>query len=95
MCQGLYSIFQHLESFINGSGEAGFIYVSMGTAVKTTNTPKYFFKILLDVFASLPCHVLWNWDTNTTSTLDIPSNIMIERWVPQQDVLGVNRRFIV
>jgi UDP:flavonoid glycosyltransferase YjiC (YdhE family) len=87
-CKPASSLPKHLDSFINGSGDAGFIYVSMGSSVKTTNTPKYFFELLLSVFGSLPFHVLWKWDTDMTSTYDIPQNVRIERWLPQQDILG-------
>jgi UDP:flavonoid glycosyltransferase YjiC (YdhE family) len=92
-CTPAKSLPTDLESFINGSGDAGFIYVSMSSAVKTTNSPKYFFEMLLNVFGSLPYHVLWKWENNITDTYDIPSNVRIERWLPQQDILGESHFF--
>ncbi len=32
--------------------------------------------------------VIWKWEADNMS--DIPSNVMIRKWLPQQDILGKN-----
>lgn len=75
-----------LESFINSS-DHGFIYVSMGSSVKASNMPEKLRKMLVKAFARLPYNVLWKWEDNQMNH-DIPSNVMLSRWLPQQDILG-------
>uniref|UniRef100_T1GCU3 UDP-glucuronosyltransferase n=1 Tax=Megaselia scalaris TaxID=36166 RepID=T1GCU3_MEGSC len=75
-----------LESFINSS-ENGFIYVSMGSSVKASNMPERLRKMLVKTFARLPYNVLWKWEDSQMNH-DIPPNVMLSRWLPQQDILG-------
>lgn len=82
----LHSIRQHLEDFVSGSGEAGFIYVSMGTSVKTRHMPERIFQLFVDTFSKLPYRVLWKYDG--MPGFELPSNVKVERWLPQQDILG-------
>lgn len=77
---------QDLERFINGSGEPGFIYFSMGSSVKASNFPEYFRVLLTMVFRNLPQRVLWKYEGDDLT--DLPSNVMIGKWLPQQDILG-------
>ncbi|XP_022906342.2 UDP-glucosyltransferase 2 [Onthophagus taurus] len=74
-----------LEEFINESGEAGFIYFSMGSSVKAANMPEYLRRMLLYVFKQLPQRVLWKFEDDM---MDIPPNVKLSRWLPQQDILG-------
>lgn len=58
----------------------------MGTSVDTAKMPPQLLKHLLDTFAKLaPCRVLWKFDTQLTN---LPSNVRVETWLPQQDILG-------
>ena len=43
-------------------------------------------QIFLDAFSKLRKPIIWKWDEENVS--DIPSNVMIKQWVPQQDVLA-------
>lgn len=74
-----------LEEFINEGGESGFIYVSMGSSVKADNMPEYLRRLFLRVFEQLPYRVLWKWESTMT---DVPDNVWLSRWLPQQDLLG-------
>ncbi|KAK8730232.1 hypothetical protein OTU49_008164 [Cherax quadricarinatus] len=42
--------------------------------------------ILVQVFASLKQRVLWKWDKDTMD--DLPPNVRLGKWLPQQDILG-------
>lgn len=40
----------------------------------------------MDTFAELPYQVLWKFENDTLP--DKPKNVRIEKWLPQQDLLG-------
>lgn len=70
------------------SGDAGFVYVSMGSSVKAANMPEHLRRLLVQAFARLPHRVLWKWEGNPGDMRDLPPNVKLSRWLPQQDVLG-------
>lgn len=71
------------------SGEAGFVYVSMGSSVKAANMPEHLRRMLVQSFGRLPYRVLWKWEGNQSEMRDLPPNVKLSRWLPQQDVLGM------
>ncbi|XP_062715307.1 UDP-glucosyltransferase 2 isoform X2 [Aedes albopictus] len=77
-----------LEDFIAGAGESGFIYVSMGSSVKAANMPDHLRKLLIQTFSRLPYRVLWKYEANSSMLTDLPPNVRLGRWLPQQDILG-------
>lgn len=79
---------KELEDFVMGAGEAGFIYVSMGSSVKAANMPEHLRRLLVHTFAQLPYRVLWKWEEGSSGMQDLPANVKLSRWLPQQDVLG-------
>lgn len=81
-------IFKDFEDFINQGGESGFIFVSMGSSVKAANMPEELRKLFVKTFARLPYQVLWKWESDLKDMSDLPPNVMISRWFPQQDLLG-------
>ncbi|ODN00424.1 UDP-glucuronosyltransferase 2B23 [Orchesella cincta] len=74
-----------LEDFIK-KGKDGFIYFSMGSAIKASQMPDAKRKIFLNVFSKLKQQVLWKWETETMP--DLPKNVKLSKWLPQQDLLG-------
>lgn len=76
-----------MEDFISGGGDFGFIYVSMGSSVKAANMPENLRQLLVNTFAKLPYRVLWKYESSMNQN-DLPSNVKISRWLPQQDLLG-------
>lgn len=64
--------------------ENGVIYFSLGTNVKGDDLPENLKYDILKVFSELPYNVLWKIDWNAT---DLPKNVRIEKWMPQQDIL--------
>ncbi|XP_067004504.2 UDP-glycosyltransferase UGT5 isoform X2 [Anabrus simplex] len=72
-----------LDQFV--STEDGFIYVSFGSTVSTNAISEDKRKKLVHVFGMLPQRVLWKWDSDIA---DLPPNIKISKWLPQQDILG-------
>ncbi len=63
----------------------------MGSSVKAVNMPEHLRQLFIQTFAQLPYQVLWKWEGATTGmTSDIPSNVKLSRWLPQQDILGLS-----
>ncbi|XP_037036898.1 UDP-glucosyltransferase 2 [Bradysia coprophila] len=88
-CKPASPLPKDLEDFISAAGDAGFIYVSMGSSVKAINMPEHLRQLFIETFAQLPYQVLWKWEGDTVGMAsDIPSNVKLSRWLPQQDILG-------
>lgn len=79
--------FQEIEEWISGAGEAGFIYISMGSSVRTSSMPLTVHRLIVNALGRLPQRVLWKQDAEQNMT-DIPSNVRLHKWLPQQDLLG-------
>ncbi|CAL8104505.1 unnamed protein product [Orchesella dallaii] len=75
-----------LDDFLSNSGKDGFILFSLGSVVKAKNMPEESRKIFLNVFSRLKQRVIWKWETETMP--DLPPNVKLSKWLPQQDVLG-------
>jgi glucuronosyltransferase len=74
-----------LEEFVSGSGEAGFIYLSFGSILRGVDLPESTRRAFIQAFARLPQRVLWKYEGEID---DLPSNIRLSPWLPQQDLLG-------
>lgn len=86
-CKPPRTLPRDLEEFIAGSGDAGFIYVSMGSSVKAANMPEYLRRMLIYVFRQMPQRVLWKYEVEDDMP-DLPDNVRLGSWLPQQDILG-------
>lgn len=51
-----------------------------------TTVPEHIKKIFLTVLAQLSCRVLMKYEEDLE---DKPKNIMIKKWLPQRDILGI------
>lgn len=79
-----------------GSGESGFIYVSMGSSVKAAKMPEHLRQLFIRTFAQIPYRVIWKWESGLTEMKDLPPNVKIGTWLPQQDILGkIDRNLII
>ncbi|XP_068241718.1 UDP-glycosyltransferase UGT5-like isoform X3 [Palaemon carinicauda] len=85
-CHEAKALPEDLEKWVAGAGEDGFIFFSLGSVVKPSTMPEEYRKVLVKVFGSLKQRVLWKWDTDTME--DLPRNVRLEKWLPQQDILG-------
>jgi glucuronosyltransferase len=76
---------KELDDFLTGAKD-GFILFSMGSALKGSMMPESYRKIFLNTFSKLKQRVLWKWETEKMD--DLPPNVKLSKWLPQQDVLG-------
>ena len=75
-----------LKQFLDDAGPEGVIYVSFGSVLKASVMSDDKRKIMLGAFGKLKQKVLWKWETEVMDNK--PSNVMLHKWLPQQDVLG-------
>jgi len=73
-----------LEAFMQ-TAENGVLVVSLGTLVEAVLTSETV-NTLADVFAQLPVQVLWK--LSIAPPAKVGANTRIERWIPQNDLLG-------
>lgn len=82
----VYANSKELDKFLN-EAEDGFIYFSLGSMISPEDMPQHVLNLFVKVFSNLEQRVLWKWDE------DIPkltTNIKVEHWLPQQDILGTS-----
>ncbi|XP_030018435.1 UDP-glucuronosyltransferase 2C1-like isoform X7 [Sphaeramia orbicularis] len=75
---------QHLEDFVQSSGEHGVIIMSMGTFVSAL--PADMTNEIAAAFAKLPQKVIWRHKGDTPANLG--NNTLLVDWMPQNDLLG-------
>ncbi|XP_019771210.2 UDP-glycosyltransferase UGT5 isoform X2 [Dendroctonus ponderosae] len=68
------------------SPQNGVVYFSLGSNVKSVNIPEKIRSLLMKAFAELPYKVLWKFENE--ELLGKPKNVVIRKWLPQQDILA-------
>ncbi|XP_050449312.1 UDP-glucosyltransferase 2-like [Cataglyphis hispanica] len=74
---------KNLKDFLDNATN-GFIYMSLGTNVKSKLLPKGILEVFTNAFADLPYKVLWKFEGDG---FHVPPNVFISKWIPQQGVL--------
>ena len=88
-CAPAKSLTGDLASFVDGSNDAGFVIVSFGSILRGDGMEDNVRRIFLNTFARLPQRVVWKWeDKNKLTDDDVPANVRLLSWLPQQDLLG-------
>ncbi|ODM87622.1 2-hydroxyacylsphingosine 1-beta-galactosyltransferase, partial [Orchesella cincta] len=57
----------------------------LGFHCESKDMPENYRKVFINVFARLKQRVIWKWETETMP--DLPPNVKLSKWLPQQDVL--------
>ncbi|XP_047437457.1 UDP-glucuronosyltransferase 2C1-like [Mugil cephalus] len=83
-CKPAKPLPQHLEDFVQSSGEHGVIIMSLGTFVN--ELPADLANEIAAVFAKLPQKVIWKYTGDRPATLG--NNTLVVDWMPQNDLLG-------
>ncbi|KAK8724701.1 hypothetical protein OTU49_011230, partial [Cherax quadricarinatus] len=78
---------QELESWITGAGSTGVIYFNLGSVAQGNTVPVQYREIFLQAFGRLPQRVIWKYEGDLEN---VPDNVMISNWLPQQDILAHN-----
>ncbi|XP_057697958.1 UDP-glucuronosyltransferase 2B16-like [Corythoichthys intestinalis] len=83
-CKPAEPLPDHLEEFVQSSGEHGIIVMSLGTIV--SQLPEDVADEIAATFAKLPQKVIWSYRGSKPSTLG--NNTLLVGWMPQNDLLG-------
>ncbi|KAG8322111.1 UDP-glucuronosyltransferase 1-1 [Homalodisca vitripennis] len=76
---------QDIKEFLD-SGKKSVILFSLGTVVPVHLMPSEYIQVFVNVFRKLPYKILWK--TEAEGVTDLPKNVMITKWLPQQSVLA-------
>uniref|UniRef100_A0A3Q1GAA6 UDP-glucuronosyltransferase n=1 Tax=Acanthochromis polyacanthus TaxID=80966 RepID=A0A3Q1GAA6_9TELE len=83
-CKPAKPLPQHLEEFVQSSGEHGVVIMSLGLFVN--ELPKDLANEIAAAFAKLPQKVIWRYKGSRPDT--VGNNTLIVDWMPQNDLLG-------
>ncbi|XP_054626663.1 UDP-glucuronosyltransferase 2C1-like [Dunckerocampus dactyliophorus] len=83
-CKPAKHLPDHLEEFVQSSGEHGVIIMSLGTFVD--ELPTDLADMIAAAFAKIPQKVIWRYKGAKPSTLG--NNTLLVDWMPQNDLLG-------
>ncbi|XP_070765534.1 UDP-glucuronosyltransferase 2C1-like [Enoplosus armatus] len=83
-CRPAKPLPQHLEDFVQSSGEHGVIIMSLGTLIG--ELPHDLADEIAAAFAKLPQKVIWRYKGDRPATLG--NNTLLVDWMPQNDLLG-------
>lgn len=75
---------QDLEAFISGA-EHGVIYFSLGSVIPESTMNQYVADSILNTFRRLKQRILWKIDGKRKN---VPKNVMMSKWFPQQGILS-------
>lgn len=73
-----------MQAFADGAAH-GLILFTLGSAVPTSSMPPEHRQIFLNVFSRIRQRVIWKWEK--TGIDDVPDNVLLLDWLPQQDLL--------
>lgn len=76
-----------IEDFLNGSPH-GVIYFAMGTFMDGKNLTPQKRANLLKLFSNLKQRVIWKIDPSLLDEKQLPANVQIGKWFPQNDILA-------
>ncbi|ALC40195.1 maker599 [Drosophila busckii] len=76
---------EEMQGFLDNATH-GAVYFSLGSYMKSTDMPPEKLAQLLQAFGRLKQLVLWKYENATLGQL--PPNVMISKWLPQNDILA-------
>lgn len=74
-----------MKLFADGAND-GLIVFTLGSNTIVSSMPRHIVQTFFRVFARLPQRIVWKWEKE--SEFQVPSNVKLVDWLPQQDLLG-------
>ena len=76
----------NFDLFSLPDAEDGVIFVSFGSAIKSSQMSENLKNVFTNVFSKLKQKILWKWETEEMEGK--PDNVKLSKWLPQQDILS-------
>ncbi|XP_031627056.1 UDP-glucuronosyltransferase 2B20-like [Contarinia nasturtii] len=76
---------EDIQKFID-EAKHGVIYFSIGSILQSSRLPEEKLQAFLETFRKLKQRVLWKFEKE--SLINVPSNVLIRNWFPQNDILS-------
>ena len=82
---------EHIDDYITAAPN-GVIYMNLGSVIKSCDLPNEQIMAFIKTFEQYvgKMRIIWKWE-NATMT-NQPSNVIIGNWMPQELVLGKNKK---
>lgn len=80
-----YPLPNDIREWIEGATH-GLVFVAFGSNLKSSDLPEEKLRLLVNSFGKLKQRVLWKFESDKLK--NIPSNVMIKKWLPQDDILA-------
>ncbi|KAK7079985.1 hypothetical protein SK128_025299 [Halocaridina rubra] len=84
-CKPSRPLNKELTSWIEGAGEYGVVYVSLGSMAQGSTMPVQYRELFVSAFAKLKQRVIWKYEGAVPG---VSHNVLVRRWLPQQDILA-------
>lgn len=75
----------NMQTFLDEAKD-GVIYFSLGTNLRSADIHPDKMRTILTVFSQMKQRVLWKFENEDIK--DLPENIMVKSWMPQNDILA-------
>ena len=66
------------------------IVFTLGSTIKVSQIPTGIVKEIFQAFSKLPQQIICKWEK--ADVQNVPPNVLLVDWLPQQDLLGFNLR---
>jgi glucuronosyltransferase len=66
----------------------GIILFSLGTNIRSEKLKGHVQNAFLEAFRDLSQIVIWKYDGEIN---DLPKNVILKKWIPQNDILGMSK----
>lgn len=81
-------LLEEIRKFVEGGeGNDGFVYISLGSLVVSSNLPEDITRGFFETMENFPrLRFLWKWNGELPQSY--PRNLYLGKWFPQNDILG-------
>lgn len=73
-----------MEKFLNEATQ-GVILFTLGSVVRVSTLSEQIRESFKEAFRQIPQKVIWKFEERMEN---VPENVLIQKWIPQRDVLG-------
>ncbi|KAH1003452.1 hypothetical protein HUJ04_003376 [Dendroctonus ponderosae] len=80
------SLPEDIQGFLDDA-QHGAIYFSLGSSIRSSQLPGSTKSAIIQTFGQLPYTFLWKYEKELNDSMEVPKNVHLSNWLPQQDIL--------